>query len=277
MSEYDYLQRKNRLKELRTSKNLTLRELGKEVGMRDNTLSQYENGKREPKFETWQKLADYFDVSIGFIRGYGFSRSEIKEITYKALYQALKLGILNKKDDLDFFEKDLEKLFRRIKLSNLVESLNLKDAIVKNNKIIPYSKSKLLLENKFDDYLDDRFFDDMSNASHNAFEIKMKDIVIGGTTNEDNKKYEQIQREIASSYLRIKLWGKLSEIGFELERKELNIISQKYKVDFPTFLKNIQINRKLESLMITGNTDKAIKLIEDEIELLKSFKEKLNY
>ena len=69
MSEYDYLQRKNRLKELRTSKNLTLRELGKEVGMRDNTLSQYENGKREPKFETWQKLADFFGVSVPYLQG----------------------------------------------------------------------------------------------------------------------------------------------------------------------------------------------------------------
>ena len=48
----------NRLKELRHKKNLTLRELGEKVGMRNSTLSQYETNKREPKLETWQKLAD---------------------------------------------------------------------------------------------------------------------------------------------------------------------------------------------------------------------------
>lgn len=60
---------KNRLAKLRKEKRLTLKELGKEVSMRDNTLSQYETGKREPKLETWQKLADYFNVSISYLTG----------------------------------------------------------------------------------------------------------------------------------------------------------------------------------------------------------------
>ena len=38
--------------------------------MRDNTLSQYETGKRHPKFEVWQKLADFFDVSVPYLQGY---------------------------------------------------------------------------------------------------------------------------------------------------------------------------------------------------------------
>lgn len=49
----------NRIKELRQKNNLTLKELGQKIGMANNTLSQYETGKREPKLETWQALADF--------------------------------------------------------------------------------------------------------------------------------------------------------------------------------------------------------------------------
>ena len=61
--------RKSRLKELRQKKNLTLKKLGKHVGMLDSTLSQYENGKREPGREVWQKLADYYGVSVPYLKG----------------------------------------------------------------------------------------------------------------------------------------------------------------------------------------------------------------
>ena len=59
----------NRLKELRQKNNLTLKELGQKIGMANNTLSQYETGKREPKLETWNKLADYFHVSVPYLQG----------------------------------------------------------------------------------------------------------------------------------------------------------------------------------------------------------------
>ena len=59
----------NRLKELRQKNNLTLKELGKKIGMANNTLSQYETGKREPKLETWNKLAEYFNVPTSYLMG----------------------------------------------------------------------------------------------------------------------------------------------------------------------------------------------------------------
>lgn len=59
----------NRLKELRQKNHLTLKKLGDEINMPNNTLSQYENGKREPKQEVWQKLADYFNVSVPYAQG----------------------------------------------------------------------------------------------------------------------------------------------------------------------------------------------------------------
>ena len=60
----------NRIKELRQKNNLTLKELGQKIGMANNTLSRYETGKREPKLETWNKLADYFHVPVAYLKGY---------------------------------------------------------------------------------------------------------------------------------------------------------------------------------------------------------------
>ena len=48
----------NRIKELRKKNNLTLKQLGQQINMLDSTLSQYENGKRKPKEEIWQKIPD---------------------------------------------------------------------------------------------------------------------------------------------------------------------------------------------------------------------------
>lgn len=61
--------RPNRLKELRKRNHLTLEELGHNVSMLNSTLSQYENGKRNPNNEVWQQLADYFEVSVPYLKG----------------------------------------------------------------------------------------------------------------------------------------------------------------------------------------------------------------
>lgn len=59
----------NRIKELREKNSLTLRGLGKEINMSSSRISQYETGKREPKIETWNKLAEYFNVPTSYLMG----------------------------------------------------------------------------------------------------------------------------------------------------------------------------------------------------------------
>ena len=66
----------NRIKKLRKEKNLTLKELGQKVGMATNTISRYETGKREPKIETWNKLAEYFNVPTSYLMG--LDRNDLK-------------------------------------------------------------------------------------------------------------------------------------------------------------------------------------------------------
>lgn len=66
----------NRLKQLRKEKGLTLDEIQNQTGIKRGTFNNYESGKTEPKLETWQKLADFFDVPILYLQGFGLSNEE---------------------------------------------------------------------------------------------------------------------------------------------------------------------------------------------------------
>lgn len=57
----------NRIAELRKEKNMTLKQLAEELNIRDNTLSQYETGKRNPQSGLLQEIANFFDVSMEYI------------------------------------------------------------------------------------------------------------------------------------------------------------------------------------------------------------------
>ena len=60
---------KNRLKQLRKEKGLTLDEIQSKTGIKRGTYNNYENGVTEPKLETWQKLADFFKVPTEYLMG----------------------------------------------------------------------------------------------------------------------------------------------------------------------------------------------------------------
>ena len=75
---------KNRIKELRQKNSLTLEKLGEKVDIAKNTLSRYESGKREPKIESWQQLADYFGVSVPYLQGFDEHKpNRLKELRDK--------------------------------------------------------------------------------------------------------------------------------------------------------------------------------------------------
>lgn len=59
----------NRLKELRNKRKLTLDDIEEKTGIKRGTYSNYENGQTEPKMETWNRLADFFGVSVPYIQG----------------------------------------------------------------------------------------------------------------------------------------------------------------------------------------------------------------
>lgn len=105
----------NRIKELRNKNNLTLRALGQKVNMSSSRLSQYETGKREPKLETWQKLADFFRVSVPYLQGI----SDLKGFTYSK-DDVIKLindtYVHEKEKDLDIISGNIDQYLKLKKI-----------------------------------------------------------------------------------------------------------------------------------------------------------------
>ena len=60
---------KNRIKELRQIKKVSQGDLAKATGLTRQAISNYENKERIPNKEILEKLADYFDVSVPYLKG----------------------------------------------------------------------------------------------------------------------------------------------------------------------------------------------------------------
>lgn len=57
------------LKELRTSHGMTQSQLAELLGVAKSTVSMYENGRREPSFETAEAIADIFNIDLNVLVG----------------------------------------------------------------------------------------------------------------------------------------------------------------------------------------------------------------
>jgi transcriptional regulator with XRE-family HTH domain len=58
-----------RIRQLRESKGMGVRQLAAELGIGNSSLSNYENCNRIPDIYTCKKFADYFSVSCGYLIG----------------------------------------------------------------------------------------------------------------------------------------------------------------------------------------------------------------
>jgi len=105
----------NRLKQLRTEKELSQKELGKMVSVDKSTICLYESGGRQPNFKVMEKLADYFDVSLDYLIGrtYGPDKTvagkstwDIEELfnTAKIMYQGKQIPAEIKQEILEYIE-----------------------------------------------------------------------------------------------------------------------------------------------------------------------------
>lgn len=68
----------NRLKELRQEKKLSQKELAEILRVHYRTLQNWENGESQIKPEKAKQLADYFNVSVGYLLGYDVKISELQ-------------------------------------------------------------------------------------------------------------------------------------------------------------------------------------------------------
>lgn len=72
---------KNRIEELRKKRGMGQKELAEKIETSQQAISLYERGDREPKLETWQKLANFFGVSVPYLQGIeAYSENDIFKI-----------------------------------------------------------------------------------------------------------------------------------------------------------------------------------------------------
>lgn len=64
---------KERLSELRKEKDISQEKFADLIGVSKSTISMYENGNRTPDFETEEKIADFFNVDLDYLRGRSLS------------------------------------------------------------------------------------------------------------------------------------------------------------------------------------------------------------
>lgn len=109
----------NRLKMLRMEKEESLQEIAKYLNVTIQTVSNYENGKREMNPDTIVRLAEYYNVSTDYLLG----RSDIRNPEDKI------------KEEFKFaYHKETEGLSEEEILDALIAYKEIKDKIQKNNQ-----------------------------------------------------------------------------------------------------------------------------------------------
>ena len=84
---------RNRIRELRAEKNLSLMQLEQDLGISYFTLRRYELGETEPKLETWLKLAYYFGVPVSYLQGIEAKTEPKSELEHQKSHDAIWKGM----------------------------------------------------------------------------------------------------------------------------------------------------------------------------------------
>jgi transcriptional regulator with XRE-family HTH domain len=106
------------LKELRARKGISLRKLGKEIGISFNTLNAYERNAIHPTLESSYKLARYFEVSIEYLIYGEKATQEFRDAELLALFHDVDAL---KKDDRSVIKRYIGKYVKtRTQLNELV-------------------------------------------------------------------------------------------------------------------------------------------------------------
>ena len=74
-----------RIEELRTEQNMSRPALAAALGLPKNALDKFETGRQSPTKEQMQKLADFFGVSLFYLRGESNDRTRMDDWMGQAL------------------------------------------------------------------------------------------------------------------------------------------------------------------------------------------------
>ncbi len=116
---------KNRLRQLRKEHNLLQSEVAEKIGVKNSTISNYEQGVREADFETLMKLASFYNVTCDYLIGYSSFRGspvdgareqildDLKVIEQKAVH-ATKVALEYEPETVDVAQDiDLDEKYHR--------------------------------------------------------------------------------------------------------------------------------------------------------------------
>ncbi|CAK1245307.1 Transcriptional regulator [Fructobacillus fructosus] len=132
----------NRLKELRKEKGYTLNDIAKATGITRGTYNNYENEKTEPKLATWQKLADFFGVDIGYLQGISKSKNALHDKNASDFDQ------INQTFEEQFTTEYLEELLRYIlkEVSNENYGITERGYIANVLQVLGYENNEKLIQ-----------------------------------------------------------------------------------------------------------------------------------
>lgn len=113
-----------RLNELRKNKGLNQTELAKELNVAKQTVSNWENGNRNPDNDMLIKIANYFEVSLDYLLG----RTENPDYSVISTnYKGNTIDIVVKSKTNTYSQEQIQELFD--KLSSI--KINVDDLIEK--------------------------------------------------------------------------------------------------------------------------------------------------
>lgn len=109
----------SRLKQLRNKKGLSQKELTDRLHLNRSTYARYETSTTQPDYDTLEKLADFYDVSVDYILGRTDNPNSGDENEFDPLKEIRKitddLGI----DDLFFYDIEQWKNFTKEDVEDL--------------------------------------------------------------------------------------------------------------------------------------------------------------
>ncbi len=102
-----------RLKNLRLEKNLTQKQVAQRLNISQQAYGQWETGKLNPKKETIQMFANFFNVSIDYLLGNTDNKDEEMQILLRGTLEGL-TDEEKKQFEIEFkeFLKERDKLFK---------------------------------------------------------------------------------------------------------------------------------------------------------------------
>lgn len=93
------------VKDLRLKRGLSQEELGEAVGLNKNTIGMLERGERNTKDSNTERIADFFGVTVDFLKGKNDSKDDEPDMVKELLEMLVKKDVIK---DIDNIPPEIE-------------------------------------------------------------------------------------------------------------------------------------------------------------------------